>query len=66
LPSIIAGVIQNSSSATMNRPRKSSVRSIAASLSPLALRFWVLSAMPTPARNTNVGAHKCVIQRSRN
>ena len=50
----------------MIRPRVRMNRSIAPSDSPAARRFSTLRANAAPARKTNVGAQRWVIQRVKN
>ena len=50
----------------MIAPRTRMSLSMAQALTPFATRRSTLSASAVPARNTNVGAHRCVIQRVKN
>src|SRR5262245_39519969 len=66
LPGANAHDIHNGSSAAISKPRIRILRLIDAADSPAFNRFSELRASEVPARNTNVGAQRCVIQRTRN
>ena len=66
MPGVKAHDIQSGSSTAISEPRIRMLRSIDASDSPASNRFMVLRASEAPARNTNVGAHRWVTQRTRN
>src|SRR5262245_50775313 len=66
LPGVKAHDIHNGSRAAISNPRIKMLRVIDAADSPALNRFSELRASEVPARNTNVGAQRWVIQRTRN